>query len=384
MSTPWTTERKSRFQLARTAGIGPLRFSQALERFQTAEKALRILTDAGKISPPSISQIEDEIARTEKLGAQTLLYGDANYPASLAAIPDFPPILHVKGKLSLLHQKSIAIVGARNASSAGLAIASQLAKKLAEKKITIVSGLASGIDGQAHRSALTETGSTVAALPGGLDIIYPREHLSLYEEIAESGCVITEAPPGASILARHFPKRNRFIAGLSLGTVIIEAARKSGTLITANFSLDYDRLVFAVPGSPLDPRSAGGNHLIKEGAILVENAEDILIHLPQEAEPSFSKNAPKSQKLPPKEETTPSLFTKNDLQSPDIESEKEDLPPHAQKILCLLSPVPITIEALILQSKLSAQEVLTTISLLNLLERVSLHPSDTISLAPQK
>ncbi|QCE32369.1 DNA-protecting protein DprA [Acetobacteraceae bacterium] len=393
MSKDWTIERLSRFRLARTAGIGPLRFLQALERFQTAENALKTLIADKKISPPSLAKIEDEIADVKKLGGETLIYGDSDYPQSLAVIPDAPPILHFKGKQALLKNRNIAIVGARNASSAGLSIANLLAKDLAKENITIVSGLASGIDGQAHRAALSilsqgasDTGSTIAALPGGLDVIYPREHQGLYEEIAHHGCVITEAPPGASILARHFPRRNRLIAGISLGAVIIEAARKSGTLITAQLSLDYGRLVFAVPGSPIDPRSLGGNNLLKEGAILVENVQDILPQLPKFSPTAFSTPVQKTSKQRAEEKLTPSLFSENTLKKPstDINCKEEDLPPHAKKILSLLSPVPIAIDNLIRQSQLSVQDVLTSISLLNMLEMLTLHEGDTVSIAPQK
>jgi len=217
---------------------------------------------------------ERELKEAKKHGAQLIASHEDEYPAILKTIPDHPPVLYVRGATSLFEKPAVAIIGARNASGIGRKIARNLAADLGAAGYVVTSGLARGIDGAAHDAAL-KTG-TIAVVAGGVDVIYPPEHDELTGRIAREGAVISECPMGAQPTARDFPKRNRLISGLSRGVVVVEAAAKSGTLLTANFALDQGREVFAVPGSPLDPRCQGANRLIRDGATLVENAQDII------------------------------------------------------------------------------------------------------------
>ncbi|WP_201729121.1 DNA-processing protein DprA [Acidocella sp. C78] len=281
MSDPATLLR-----LIRTEGVGPQTFRRLRERFASPEEALDALPGLarqggrrGGLRSPSLAEIRRELDRHAELGASLLFLGDADYPPLLALLPDAPPVIAVKGDIALLRRPVVAVVGARNASANGRRIAADIAGDLAAAGHPVVSGLARGIDAAAHAAALRE-GGTIAAIPGGLDVIYPPEHRDLQARIAEAGAVIAEAPPGTAPLARHFPKRNRIIAGLALGVVVIEAALRSGSLLTARYALDYGRELFAVPGSPLDARARGGNDLIRQGAGLVESAADILANLP--------------------------------------------------------------------------------------------------------
>lgn len=276
-------------RLARTEGVGPVGYRRLLQRFGTPAAALAALPDlaraAGRTRPhlPSPGEIEDEIATTERLGGQFLMPHMAAYPPLLARIADPPPVLAVLGDPAHLSARCAGIVGSRNASSNGRYIAADIAAGLAAASVIIVSGMARGIDAAAHEAALqSPQGLTVAAVAGGLDRPYPLHHAGLQAQIAERGAVVTEAPLGTEPQARHFPRRNRVIAGLALGIVVVEAARQSGSLITARLALENGREVFAVPGSPLDPRTQGSNDLIRQGAALVENAADVLALLPHD------------------------------------------------------------------------------------------------------
>jgi DNA processing protein len=279
-----TEDAIQRLRLARTEGVGPITWRRLLARYRSPAAALAALPDlaqaGGKASPPSTPSPADahrEFEQTEKLGGRLIFIGDADYPPLLADLDDAPPVIAVLGDAALLAAPAIAIVGGRNASAAGLRLAEMLAEDLAAH-LTVVSGLARGIDGVAHTAAM-RTGRTVAAIAGGLDVAYPSENTNLQRLIGERGAVITEAAPGTQPQARHFPRRNRLIAGLSLGVVVVEAARRSGSLITARIAQELGREVFAVPGSPLDPRARGGNDLLRDGAILTETAEDVLDNL---------------------------------------------------------------------------------------------------------
>ncbi len=275
-------ERLCQLRLARTKGIGTTHFNKLMGLYGTAEHAIEALPVrarlANKPAPPvpSSTQIEDEIAYLSKQGACHLLRSDNTYPHLLSTLPKAPLLLFARGNIALLSTSSVAIVGARKASSPALDLTEQFAKTLAESGQTIVSGLARGIDGAAHRGALPYH-RTIAALPGGLDVTYPLEHKALQEEIGLHGCLITEYPPGTAARARHFPQRNHLIAGLARACLLVEAAQRSGTLITARLALTYQRLLFAIPGFPKDPRSNGGNHLLSEGkALLAQTPQDIL------------------------------------------------------------------------------------------------------------
>ncbi len=274
-------ERRDRLRLIRSENVGPITFFQFLRRFGSAEAALAALPElaqrGGRRKALRIcaeASAEAEIEATERAGARLLIWGEPDYPSPLAAVEDAPPVVSVRGDVGLLHKRMVAVVGARNASANGRRFARKLAHELGEGGLVVVSGLARGIDAEAHEGALAS--GTVAVVAGGVDVIYPGETAALHERIAADGVIIAEQPPGTEPTARHFPRRNRMISGLSLGVVVVEAAPRSGSLITARLALEQGRDVFAVPGSPLDPRARGANDLIRNGAALTESAEDVL------------------------------------------------------------------------------------------------------------
>lgn len=272
-------ERFARLRLARTDRVGPVAFSQLLQRFGSAVRAVEALPDLVRRSGrdgyalPTVERVEAEVAAGERVGAQLILLGDADYPAMLAAVDPPPPLLWTRGDASLLSRPCIGVVGARIASAGGQRIARGLSQQLGEAGHVVVSGLARGIDAAAHQGALP-TG-TVAVLGGGVDDIYPSDNADLYRQIVEQGCIVSESPVGARAQARDFPRRNRIISGLSRGVIVVEAEIRSGSLITARLANEQGRDVFAVPGSPLDPRSKGPNELLRQGAILCEGLEDV-------------------------------------------------------------------------------------------------------------
>ena len=269
-----------RLRLLRTPGIGPVTFRQLIMRFGTPAAALEAVPELarrGGGKAPAIrsrADTEREIARVEKLGARFLALGRGLYPRLLAELEDAPPLLIAKGNLNLLDRQAVAMVGARNASAAACRFARGLAHDLGQNDLVVVSGLARGIDSAAHDGALAS--GTVGIIPGGIDIFYPPENQSRQEAMFEQGLVLAEMPPGTEPRARHFPYRNRVIAGMCGGTVVVEAAPRSGSLITARLAAEAGREVMAVPGSPLDPRAQGCNQLIRDGATLIQNAADVV------------------------------------------------------------------------------------------------------------
>jgi DNA processing protein len=266
-------------RLIRTDNVGPVTFRQLLNRTGSAEAAIadlpRLSSRVGVgTKVRSVSEAEDEIAALEKLGGRLVVSGEAEYPPLLHHISGAPPVLSVLGGDQLDLRRTVAIVGARNASAAGQRMTTILAADLGLRGYVVVSGLARGIDAAAHKASLT--GGTVAVLAGGMDRIYPDENIPLARSIIENGgMLVSEMPMGWQPRAQDFPRRNRLVSGMSLGVVVVEAAKRSGSLITARLALEQDREVFAVPGSPLDPRAEGGNHLIQQGARLVTSADDI-------------------------------------------------------------------------------------------------------------
>ncbi len=269
----------ARIRLLRSPNIGPVSYRQLLRRFGSAAAALTALPDlAARGGSPyraaTAERVNTEIAAARAAGARYLFHDAADYPAALAALDTAPPILLWRGDLALGAKPAVAIVGARNASAAAVKLARQFAGELAAAGFVVVSGLARGIDGAAHQAALA--GHTIGVIASGIDIAYPPEHADLQEAIATQGLLLTEQPPGIEPLARHFPARNRIIAGLAVGTLVVEAAPKSGSLITARLAGEAGREVMAVPGSPLEPRSQGCNQLIREGAVLVQSAADVI------------------------------------------------------------------------------------------------------------
>src|SRR5216683_3063446 len=285
--TPNTThltdeQRIDWLRLIRSDNVGPRTFRSLLNHCGSAGLALKRLPDlarrGGAARPMRICTEADaraELAAGRKLGVSLLAPGEAGYPPRLATLDDAPPLLAVRGATETLMRPMIAIVGSRNASGAGLKFAGQLARDLGEAGFVIISGLARGIDQSAHRASVAS--GTVAVLAGGHDRIYPREHEDLLAAIIDSkGAAISEMPLGHEPRARDFPRRNRLISGAALGVVVVEAAHRSGSLITARMAAEQGREVFAVPGSPLDPRAAGTNDLIKQGATLTTEASDVI------------------------------------------------------------------------------------------------------------
>lgn len=269
------------WRLINTENVGPVTFYQLLSRFKNVFEALkrlpRIAHKAGRQNPlriPTLDEAEWCFDVCEKKGFHLVAFSEPSYPDALRALPDAPPILSVKGDLGLLKTDCFAVVGARTASALGQEVAYNWSQNLADAGMTIVSGLANGIDTSAHKATLL-TG-TIAVLASGLDKPYPPENMPLYERIAEEGIILSEAPLGTEPHANLFPRRNRLISGLSWGVLVVEAAVKSGSILTAHYALEQGRQVFVVPGHPQDPRSRGGNRLIQEGAILCQEPQDIL------------------------------------------------------------------------------------------------------------
>jgi DNA processing protein len=362
-----------RLRLVRSEGVGPVTYRRLLDRFHSAGAALealpRLARAGGRASPPLIPSVEDtrrELNRTRALGARVIFLGTPDYPPLLAMLDDAPPCLAVMGDLGLLSARAVAVVGGRNASANGQRVAEALSGDLA-RHLVVVSGLARGIDAAAHEGAL-RTGRTVAVIAGGLDVPYPPENAPLQRRIAEAGAVVSEAPPGTVPQARHFPRRNRIIAGLSLGVVVVEAAPRSGSLITARIAQDAGREVFAVPGSPLDPRARGGNDLIRQGAILTESADDVLANLPG---------------LPPGLPVEPTLglgFAEPPPAWHEPEDRPADLDKARQDVLALLAPTPTKVDDLVRRCQFSSSAVMAVLLELELAGRIEALPGCRIAL----
>jgi len=334
------SEKRDWLRLSRVPTIGPVAFRELMRRFDDAGSALEalpgILARRGKksvIRIPEIEIIENELQANEETGVHLLASCEPDYPEYLKAIDPPPPLISVRGNVDLLNTKSIAIIGSRNASAMGLRFARQMANELGEAGYTIVSGLARGIDTSAHHGAL-DTG-TVAVLGGGVDHIYPKQNTELYQEMANKGALVSESPLGYRATAKDFPRRNRIISGLSLGVVVIEAAERSGTLITARYAMEQNREVLAAPGSPLDPRTKGCNRLIRQGAALIETSEDIINAL--------TDLEPIGLAEPVRE------YSKNKVDWQEIEPELEKA---NASILSLCSPTPTPRDEIIRQSDL--------------------------------
>jgi DNA processing protein len=274
-------ERLACLRLIRSENVGPVSFRQLINRYGGATRALEALPDmtrrAGSRRPIricSVASAEAELDAARATGCRPVFTIEPDYPKALAAIDMPPPLLYLRGRSDVLAMPGVAIVGSRNCSAAGIKLAQFFSHQLSEAGYAVISGLARGIDGAAHQAALN--GGTIAVLAGGLDVIYPPEHAALHQAIAHDGCLVTEMPPRFQPRGKDFPRRNRIISGMSLGVVIVEAAARSGTLVTARFANEQGRDVFAVPGHPLDPRAEGTNALIKAGATLVTSAEDVM------------------------------------------------------------------------------------------------------------
>lgn len=353
----------ARLRLIRTAQVGPVTYAQLIARFHSAEAAIAALPQlaarGGGKSPvvAPVALAERELALVHRLGARHLFLGDHDYPALLARLDDAPPALILRGDTTLLARTPVAMVGARNASAAACRFARQLAAELGREQVVVVSGLARGVDTAAHVGSIA-TG-TIGVIAGGIDVVYPPENAALQERIATEGLLIAEQPPGTEPRARHFPYRNRIIAGLSLGTVVVEAAPKSGSLITARLAGELGREVMAVPGSPLDPRAQGCNGLIRDGAILVQSAADVLETI-RPIDARMVESPQSGFRAPPPEDASDS---------------------DRRRIHALLGPVPVAIDELIRQSGASPAIVHTVLLELELAGRLERHAGGRVALS---
>lgn len=356
-------------QLIGTENIGPKKFSQLVAHFGSAAAALNNLPP--RCRPYSRARAEDDLRQAEKLGIAVITDTAPEYPSSLLNIDDHPPVLYVRGDLGLLRQNNtrLAIVGSRNASINGRKLASKISCALTAQGITIVSGMARGIDAAAHKGALYaggQTGKTIAVLGTGADVPYPSENKMLYEQIIEQGCIISELPPGTTPLASNFPRRNRIISGLCTGVLVIEANLHSGSLITAYTAAEQGREVMAVPGSPLDGRSQGANKLIKEGAYLIENIEDILSVL---------------QNVRPLRTFKPAAPSQNDLFTPPLDNTaKSDNIPQQTSVIDFLTADGVYIDEIIAASPLDSAAVATELLELELEGKVARLPGGKVAL----
>ena len=289
-------------QLINSDNLGPITFYKLLQRYGSVKNAIENISEVKKINLLSRTKAEDIYENAIKKNMHVITYDDKNYPQILLNIPDAPPVLYAIGNYNILNQiPAVAIVGARNASINGRKTASRIAFDLTEQNVMVVSGMARGIDAAAHKGALyakQQSGATIAVLGTGADIPYPNENKSLYCQIAEQGCIISEFSPETLPQANNFPRRNRIVATISAGTLVVEATNKSGSLITAEIAADHNRKIFAIPGAPLEARSCGPNNLIKNGAFLIENAQDIIkcLDIPSEYKNIVLKR-PKQQEL---------------------------------------------------------------------------------------
>ena len=387
-------------RLIRSESIGPRSFRTLMNRCGGAAAALDALPDLARQAGRAIricpaGEAEREFEGLSRLGGRFIALGEAGYPVPLQAIDSAPPLLAVLGRGDILQRPGVAMVGSRNASAAGMKFTARLARELGEADFSVVSGLARGIDTAAHEASL-ETG-TVAVLAGGLDEIYPPQNIPLARRILERGALISEMPLGWVARARDFPRRNRLVSGLSLGTVVVEAARRSGSLITARFANEQGRLVFAVPGSPLDPRAEGGNHLIREGATLCAEAAHVIEALQplrqRELDLSFPVQAMREVIGEPASEAmwdeldlpeimpAPGYARHEDGFEPEPPSslQAKGAPDSGRLVLDLLGPTPIGLDDLVRASGLAAREIGHILVELELSGPIRRHPGGALS-----
>ncbi len=366
-------ERLACLQLIRSENVGPVTFRRLINVHGGAQAALEALPEHAQRSGRRKFHIyprgdaERELAAARRIGAQPLFTIEPGYPVRLAHLDHPPPMIYVKGRIDLLNAPSVAIVGSRNCSAAGHAFARKMGDQLSAAGLIIVSGLARGIDRAAHEAALSR--GTVAVLAGGLDNIYPPEHADLQGEIATQGVLVTEQPPGFKPRGADFPRRNRIISGLCHGVIIVEAARRSGTLTTARFALEQGRTVFAVPGHPLDPRAEGTNRLIQQGATMIVSAEDVLDELkPMIASPSVEIKEPVVPAWGGPSDTTPVTAPS------EVQGDAWDT------VLAALGPAPVHIDDLIRATGIGVSTLQVVLIELDLAGRLDHHGAQMVSL----
>ena len=358
-------QRLAWLRLIRTPGIGPVTFRELLNHFGGATEAVAALPGlARKAGHPvrvtSMSDAERELGEAAAIGARFIATGESGYPPWLAALEGAPPLITVRGSLDSLTMPAVAVVGSRNASVAGQKLAAEIAAGLGAAGFAVVSGLARGIDAAAHRAALPTR--TLAVFAGGLDRPYPPDNLALADAIIErQGAHVSEMPMGHEPRAKDFPRRNRIISGMSLAVVIVEAALRSGSLITARLAAEQGRLVFAVPGSPLDPRAAGANRLIRDGATIVTSIDEIIADI----SPMLDKPAPpRTAREPPHDER------------PVLDADDSD----RQRIVAALGPAPVGIDEIIRFTGMAAPVVRLVLLELDVAGRIEHHPGGRVAL----
>lgn len=364
-------EQLARLRLIRTHRVGPVAFRQLMSRHGDAARAVDALARQGQ-TVFSTEAAQAEMAQAARAGAQHVFLGEAAYPPLLAETADAPPVLVAAGNLALAQDKVVGIVGARNASAAGLRLAEELAAALGQAGWVVVSGMARGVDGAAHAGALA-TG-TIACVAGGVDIFYPPEHERLQRRVAEQGLILSEMPCGAQPMAQHFPRRNRLIAGVARGLLVIEAAMGSGSLITARLAGEAGREVMAVPGHPRDPRARGCNGLIKEGAVLVEDAGDVLAALePFTLEDRLAPRRPRRAPVV-REDSPADMFATEEAATPSPQGDGG--------LIGLLSTAPVSVDELIRRSGRPAAQVHALLVDLELEGRLVRHAGGRVALEP--
>lgn len=364
-------ERLACLQLIRSENVGPVTFRDLLQHFGSAKAALAAIPELSRrgggraIRLCKRGEAEAELDRAHRLGATAVCVLEAGYPRTLAALEAPPPLLYVKGDATLFGRPAIAVVGSRQCSAAGTKLARIFAGDLGRAGYVVCSGLARGIDSFAHEAAL-ETG-TIAVLAGGLDVVYPPENASLQQRIGERGCLVTEMPPGFEPRAKDFPRRNRIISGLSLGVLVVEAARRSGTLVTARLAAEQGREVFAVPGHPLDPRAEGTNKLLKSGATLVTEADDILAALePMTRLPLRDLRESEYDRDEAGVRATPAELSGSDR----------------DRVLAALGPAPVDVDSIVRGTGLATRAVQIALIELALAGRLARHGNGLVSLNP--
>lgn len=383
---PYDPERLAWLRLARSRGLGPVAFFRLIERYGKPSTAIRALPRLeAKLASPAFqlaseTSVEAEIEALGKLGGRHLMASDPDYPRALRNIADPPPVLTLLGREELLGRRAVAIVGARNASGNGRFLATSLARELSQRQITTISGLARGIDTAAHQGGLEGEGSTIAVLGAGLDIVYPPENAELHARIARDGLIVSERAPGTPPLARHFPARNRVIAGLATAVLVVEAAARSGSLMTARLAAAEGREVMAVPGSPLDARHVGTNQLLRDGAALITGIDDILAALPD-----WTALPPSGQGGGAARPRTAAAATRDaDMAAPGPPPLSTPATPPGglpERIATLLGLEPMLVDELIRQCHASPSEVQNALLDLELDGRIMRHPGNRISRA---
>lgn len=385
-------QRTDWLRLIRSETVGPRTFRVLINRFGGASAALEALPDLARrsgrrVKIASRSEAEKELAAAARMSARFVALGEPDYPKALQAIDTAPPLVVVRGAAAVLARPMVAMVGSRNASAAGLAFAERLSRALGEEGYAVVSGLARGIDARAHKASL-KTG-TIAVLAGGQDRIYPAEHAGLIDAILDQGgAVLTEMPFGWEPRSRDFPRRNRIVSGLSYGVIVIEAARRSGSLITARFALEQGREVFAVPGSPLDPRAEGTNDLIRQGATLCASAEHVTSVLAPIVATGLVPHRDIVESPPDDLEEGAHLWDEWAFDEPELLSQTPDDEPSTSsetldgraKLIALLSTTPTAIDELVRQSGLPIRLVQTVLFDLELAGRLERHGAGAVSL----